>query len=63
MLGRLGMWQEMEVGLGQAGPCRPHEGVSILPEGNGESRKDSEQGWSKIPVSLVVESTEDGLER
>lgn len=63
MLGRLGVWQEMEVGLGQAGPRRPREGVSILLEGNGEPRKDSEQGRSKIPVLLVVVSMEDGLER
>lgn len=41
-----GMWQEMEVGPGQAGPCRPCEGVNILSEGHREPWKDSEQGWA-----------------
>lgn len=46
--------EEMEAELGQAGPRRPHEHVSILSEGNREPLKASEQGWSKIPTLLVV---------
>lgn len=63
VLGMWGTWQEMEVGLGQAGAGSPGGGVSISSEGNKVPWTNLGRGGLPFrKVSLVAEGVEDGPE-